>query len=111
MLTYNADEPAKIANSLREALACFIQTLEAGRSFDHALYRYAHEHDNALARAFGGIIDDIVKAGKSRREALRDMADALDVPEVKAFTEAMIEADEKGISIVETLRQQVAHLN
>jgi tight adherence protein C len=48
--------------------------------------------------------------GKSRSEALRALADRTDVPELKSFVSAMIQAGELGISVGVVLREQAAEM-
>jgi tight adherence protein C len=44
--------------------------------------------------------------GKSRRQALRDMSDRIDVSDVSSFIAAVLQADQLGVSIGKVLRIQ-----
>ena len=61
--------------------------------------------DNELAIAFGRVLREI-QLGKMRRDALRDMANRMDVPDVTAFIAAIIQADQLGVSMAKILRVQ-----
>jgi tight adherence protein C len=47
-----------------------------------------------------------MQVGKSRRDALRDMAARMEVPDVTSFVAALVQADQLGISIAKVLRIQ-----
>src|SRR5690606_19284191 len=47
---------------------------------------------------------------KSRREALREMSQRAEVPDLMSFVAAVIQADETGVSISQVLRVQSDHL-
>jgi tight adherence protein C len=79
--------------------------VEAGLGFDAAMGKVYEKWDNDLSIAFGRVIQEI-QLGKIRREALRDMASRMDVPDVTSFTAAIIQADQLGVSISKILRVQ-----
>ena len=47
-----------------------------------------------------------VQVGKTRREALRDMSDGVNQPDLRSVTNALVQADELGVSIGAILRIQ-----
>jgi len=79
--------------------------VEAGLGFDAAMQKVTEKWKDDLALAFGRVLQEI-RLGKMRREALRDMADRMDVPDVTSFVAAIIQADQLGVSIAKVLRIQ-----
>lgn len=47
-----------------------------------------------------------MRVGKTRRQALRDMAERMEVPDITSFVAALVQADQLGISIAKVLRIQ-----
>ena len=45
-----------------------------------------------------------VRVGKSRTDALRDLADRVKIPDINSFTRAIVQAERMGVSIEEALR-------
>jgi len=89
--------------ALPDALDLLTISVEAGLGFDAAMSKVAEKWDNELSLAFARVIQEI-QMGKLRREALRDMADRMDVPDVSSFVAAIIQADQLGVSIAKVLR-------
>jgi tight adherence protein C len=95
----------QIQRALPDALDLLTISVEAGLAFDSAMAKVAEKWDNELSRAFARVISE-VRVGKLRRDALRDMSDRTDVPDVKNFIAAVIQADQLGVSIAKVLRIQ-----
>jgi tight adherence protein C len=95
----------EIVKALPDALDLLTISVEAGLGFDAALSKVAEKWDNELSLAFNRVIQEI-RVGKLRREALRDMAENMDVPDVTSFVAAIIQADQLGVSISKVLRIQ-----
>jgi tight adherence protein C len=91
--------------TLPDALDLLTISVEAGLPFDGAMQRVAEKWDNVISKAFQRLLNEM-RMGKSRRDALRDMSDRLDVPDVTSFVAALIQADQLGISIAKILRIQ-----
>jgi tight adherence protein C len=94
-----------IWKALPDALDLLVICVEAGLGFDMAMGKVYEKWDNELAIAFGRILREI-QLGKLRRDALRDMANRMDVPDVTAFVAAIIQADQLGVSMAKILRIQ-----
>jgi tight adherence protein C len=104
------ERQAAVVQWLRDAIGSLIASVESGLGFDHAIYQYTQQADNELSRAFGDVLEE-VQSGTKRREALGNMARRLNVPEVTTFVNAVIQADEQGISILETLKEQAEKIH
>jgi tight adherence protein C len=94
-----------IQKALPDALDLLTICTEAGQGFDAAMAKVAEKWDNELSRAFGRVNAE-VRLGKIRREALRDMANRADVPNLTNFIAAVIQADQLGVSMAKILRIQ-----
>jgi tight adherence protein C len=95
----------EILKALPDALDLLVICVEAGLGFDMAMGKVYEKWDNQLSLAFGRVLREI-QLGKLRREALRDMAARMDVPDVNSFTGAIIQADQLGVSMSTILRVQ-----
>jgi tight adherence protein C len=94
-----------IVRSLPDALDLLTICVEAGLGFDAAMAKVAEKWEDELSQAFTRVIQEI-QLGKLRREALRDMADRMEVPDMSTFVAAIIQADQLGVSIARVLRIQ-----
>lgn len=95
----------EIVRTLPDALDLLTISVEAGLPFDGAMQRVAEKWNNEISRAFRRMLTEMA-VGKSRREALRDMSDRMEVPDITSFVAALIQADQLGISIAKVLRIQ-----
>jgi len=94
-----------IFRSLPDALDLLTVCVEAGLGFDSALRNVHEKWEDDLALEFGRVLQEIA-LGKLRREALRDMSDRLDVPELTSFIAAVIQSEQLGVSMAKVLRIQ-----
>lgn len=94
-----------IIKSLPDALDLLTICVEAGLGFEQAMGKVYEKWDDDLAIAFGRVLQEI-QLGKPRGEALRDMSNRMDVPDVTSFVAALIQAQQLGVSIAKILRIQ-----
>ena len=95
----------EIRKSMPDALDLLTICVEAGLGFDAAMAKVYEKWDNELSIAFGRVIREI-QLGKLRREALRDMADRMGVPEMTSFVAAVIQSEQLGVSMSKVLHIQ-----
>lgn len=95
----------EIVRALPDVMDLLTICVEAGLGFDAAMARVVDKWDNELVLGFQRVLQQI-RLGKTRREALRAMADGMDVPDVSTFVAAVIQAEELGVSIAKILRIQ-----
>jgi len=89
-----------------DALDLLTICVQAGLGFDGAMAKvYEKWGTNELGQGFGRVIREI-QLGKLRREALRDMADRMGVPEMTSFVAAVIQSEQLGVSMSKVLRIQ-----
>src|SRR5439155_4557219 len=100
-----------IEQDLPLALELFATTAEAGLGFDAALANIvkAQGTDRALIAEFVAFQYDML-AGMPRSQALRQLANRCSVPSLTGFTSALIQAEQVGASMAETLQHQSVDL-
>jgi len=94
-----------IRKGLPDALDLLTICVEAGLGFDAAMSKVGQKWENDLSLAFARAIREI-QLGKVRREALRDMADRIGLPEMTSFVAAVIQSESLGVSMARVLRIQ-----
>ena len=94
-----------ILKAMPDALDLLTVCVEAGLGFDQAMSKVSEKWENELSMAFERVIQE-VRLGKLRREALRDMADRMDLSDMTSFVAAIIQADQLGVSMGKVLRIQ-----
>lgn len=94
---------AKLARALPDVVDLLSLCVDAGLDFI-AASRWIVDKSlpNAFTEEMGMALHEI-KVGKSRRDALKDMAKRLNLPDVTAFCRTLIQADRMGIPIAEAL--------
>lgn len=99
----------EIQKFLADGIDVIAISVEAGQGFDGALETLSARKQNALTNEFDRFRMEC-QAGKSRREALKDMAMRAGVEDLNSFTAAMIQADQLGIGISQVLKSQADEL-
>ena len=96
----------QIINAFPDALDLMLICVEAGLGLEATFGRVGQEMATAhplLAEQLGAVVLEL-RAGRSRDEALRRMADRAGVDEIRAFSTLLIQSTKLGSSIAQTLR-------
>ncbi len=99
----------KIRKGLPDALDMLSICATAGLGFDQAMQRIADYWSTPIGMEFGRVITEI-EMGITRRDALRNMADRVQVNEVNSFTAFIIQSEQIGMSISDTLRTHAGQI-
>lgn len=94
-----------ILRALPDGLDMLNICVGAGLGFDAALGRVGDLWQTPLADEFNRVVAE-TQLGKSRRQALLDMANRTEVMEVENFVATIVQADQLGVSIAKVLRTQ-----
>jgi tight adherence protein C len=98
-----------IIKSLPDAFDLITTCVEAGLGLDAALARVAEKVEGPFADELSRTLREI-SLGKMRREALKEMAERTDVPDLITFVNAVIQAESMGSSVGAVLRVQAEQL-
>jgi tight adherence protein C len=94
-----------VLRALPTALDLITVCMEAGLSFDSGLAKVVEKTRGTLSEEFGRVLHEM-QVGKSRRDALREMAKRLDTRDVTSFIAAIVQADQMGMSLGPVMRAQ-----
>jgi tight adherence protein C len=95
----------EIRKAMPDALDLLTICVESGLGFDAAMQRVSEKWKTELSMAFARVIAEI-QLGKIRREAMRDMAERVDLPELTSFVAAVIQSEQLGVSLAKVLHIQ-----
>lgn len=98
-----------ILRALPDGLDMLNICVGAGLGFDAALSRVGERWHTPLADEFNRVVAEI-RLGKTRRQALLDLADRTEVMEVENFVATIVQADQLGVSIAKVLRTQAEQM-
>ena len=96
---------SEVRSALADSIDLLTICVEAGLGFDAALAHVSKNTSGPLADEFYRTLQE-VQLGRSRNEAMRNLADRSNVPELRAFVLAMVQADVFGVSVANVLRVQ-----
>ena len=95
-----------IVNGFPDSLDLMLVCVEAGLGIEAAFDRVGREMLNShpLVAHMLSVVTLELRAGSTREEALRNMANRTQVTEIRSFSTLLIQSDKLGSSIGETLR-------
>lgn len=98
----------KIKLSMPDVVDMLSLSVEAGLAFNAAVQKvceaYRHDKDPFVVELY--LMDQNIKLGRSRDEALKIMAERVEVPELDSFASILIQANKMGSSIADVLKSQ-----
>ncbi len=98
-----------IQNTLPDVMDLLTVSVEAGLGFDGALLKVIDKKPGPLASEFEKVLQEI-KVGKIKKDALRDMAQKIDIQDLTFFISSVIQADQFGVGIANVLRIQAEQM-
>ncbi len=98
-----------IGLELADTLDQMTIAVEAGLGFDSAMARAGKNGKGPLAQELVRTLQDI-QVGQSRRQAYESLATRTEVPDLRKFVRAIIQADKYGIAIADVLRTQASEM-
>lgn len=102
----------QLVNGFPDALDLMLVCVEAGLGLEAAFARVGSEMTKShplLAELLGTVVLEL-RAGRSREDALRRMADRVAVDEIRSFATLLIQSSKLGSSIAQTLRIYAAEM-
>lgn len=98
-----------IQKGFPDALDMLSVCADAGLGFDQSLQRVSEHWKTRIAQELGRVVAEM-EMGLSRRDALRNLADRLDITEISSFVAVIIQSDQLGMSISDTLHAQAEQM-
>jgi tight adherence protein C len=99
------DRKYEIRRKLPDVMDLLVISVEAGLGFEQALDRTVASVPGPLTDEFSRMLGE-VRAGSTRADAMRALDARTDVPEIRSFVLAILQADTFGVSIGRVLRAQ-----
>ncbi|MCP3856034.1 MAG: type II secretion system F family protein [Actinomycetia bacterium] len=104
-----AERKQLLLNALPDTMDLLVISVEAGLGFEQAIDRTAGAVPGPLSQEFARMLGE-TRAGSSRADAMRAMEARCDVPEIRSFVLAILQADTFGVSIGRVLRSQAVEM-
>lgn len=102
----------RIRLSMPDIVDMLSLSVEAGLSFNAAVQKvcniYRYDKDPFVVELY--LMDQNIKLGRSREEALKIMAERVDLMELDSFSSILIQANKMGSSIADVLKSQAERM-
>ncbi len=92
----------QVTRGLPDALDMLSVCATAGLGFDQSMQRVSEFWETSMGHEFGRVIAEM-EMGVSRSQALRNMAYRTEVPELSSFVSIIVQAEQLGMSISNTI--------
>ena len=99
----------KVRRGLPDALDMLSVCATAGLGFDQSLQRVSEYWDTPIGHEFGRVINEM-EMGLTRRDALRNLSDRLEIREIASFVALILQTEQLGMSISDTLHSQAEQM-
>lgn len=103
------DRADKLRQALPDAIDLLTISVESGLGFDAAVQQVARNTDGPLAEEFARVLQEM-QIGRGRGDALRSLAERTNLPDIRSFVSAMVQADAFGIPVGQVLRVQSSEI-
>jgi tight adherence protein C len=103
------DRTDKLQRALPDAIDLLTISVESGLGFDAACAQVARNTDGPLAEEFARMLQEM-QIGRGRSDALRSLGDRTNLPDLRSFVSAMVQADAFGIPVGQVLRVQSSEI-
>jgi tight adherence protein C len=103
------DRSNRMSRELPDAIDLLTISVESGLGFDAAMQQVAKNTEGPLADEFSRMLREM-QIGQGRSASLRAMGERTNVPEIRSFVSAMVQADAFGIPIAQVLRVQSSEI-
>jgi tight adherence protein C len=109
LYSIGSERRTKIALELADTLDQMSIAVEAGLGFDAAMVRVAKNGSGVLAAELIRTLQD-VQVGMTRRAAYEDLVERTQVPDLKQFVRAILQAEAYGLALSSVLNTQAAEM-
>ncbi|KQT94430.1 hypothetical protein ASG49_06005 [Marmoricola sp. Leaf446] len=103
------DRNEQMQKALADAIDLLTISVESGLGFDAAVAQVAKNTEGPLSDEFARMLQEM-QIGRGRAEALRSVGERTDLPDVRTFVGAMVQADAFGIPVGQVLRVQSSEM-